>query len=120
MTFEGVAFTALWITGVAAGGCGAATGTLAAGGVEWGCEVVVAGPVVSPGLLPHPVPPLGTKLTAGSLPLCSLFKLGKFAGGRRAEGTFPKHCMPCLRGSVLFCWDGSNDSPLYKLFISSD
>lgn len=51
----------------------------------------------------HPLPPLGTRLTAGSLLLYSLFKLGKLAGGRRAEGTFPKLCMPCLRGNVFFC-----------------
>ena len=51
----------------------------------------------------QPLPPLGTKLTAGSPLLVSLFKLGKLAGGRRAEGTFPKLCIPCLRGNVLFC-----------------
>lgn len=54
-------------------------------------------------VLAQPLPPLGTRLTAGSLPVCSLFKLGKLAGGRRAEGTFPKLCIPCLRGNVLFC-----------------
>lgn len=65
------------------------------------CSLVVA----------QPLPPLGTRLTAGSLLLYSLFKLGKLAGGRRAEGTFPKLCIPCLRGNVLFCWCCSNDSP---------
>lgn len=59
----------------------------------------------------QPLPPLGTKLTAGSPLLVSLFKLGKLAGGRRAEGTFPKLCIPCLRGKVLFCWCCSKDSP---------
>jgi hypothetical protein len=51
----------------------------------------------------QPLPPLGTRLTAGSLLLVSLFKLGKLAGGRRAEGTFPRLCIPCLRGNVFFC-----------------
>lgn len=51
----------------------------------------------------QPLPPLGTRLTAGSLLLCSLFKLGRLAGGRRAEGTFPRLCIPCLRGNVFFC-----------------
>lgn len=59
----------------------------------------------------QPLPPLGTRLTAGSLLLCSLFKLGKLAGGRRAEGTFPKLCIPYLRGNVLFCCCCSKDSP---------
>lgn len=51
----------------------------------------------------QPLPPLGTRLTAGSLLLVSLFKLGKLAGGLRAEGTLPRVCMPCLRGNVFFC-----------------
>ena len=51
----------------------------------------------------QPLPPLGTRLTAGSLLLVSLFKLGRLAGGRRAEGTFPRLCIPCLRGNVFFC-----------------
>lgn len=51
----------------------------------------------------QPLPPLGTRLTAGSLPLCSLFRLGRLAGGRRAEGTFPKLCIPCFLGMVFFC-----------------
>lgn len=51
----------------------------------------------SPGLFPHPAPPVGTKLTAGSLPLLSDFKLGKLAGGLLAEGTLPKLCIPCLK-----------------------
>lgn len=76
-----------------------------------GACVVVGGGPVSPGLLPHPVPPLGTKLIAGSFPLYSDFKLGKFAG-RRAEGTFPKVCMPPWRRDAVFlCWFGSEDSP---------
>lgn len=66
--------------------------------------VVVAVVVVVDSLVvAQPLPPLGTRLTAGSLLLCSLFKLGKLAGGRRAEGTFPRLCIPCLRGSVFFC-----------------
>lgn len=60
--------------------------------------VGVAGSLV----VAQPLPPLGTRLTAGSLPLCSLFTLGRLAGGRRA-GTFPKLCIPCLRGIVFFC-----------------
>lgn len=32
----------------------------------------------------------------------SAFRDGRFAGGRRAEGTFPKLCIPCLRGAALF------------------
>lgn len=51
----------------------------------------------------QPLPPLGTRLTAGSLLLVSLFRLGRLAGGRRAEGTFPRLCIPCLRGNVFFC-----------------
>jgi hypothetical protein len=45
---------------------------------------------------PHPGPPGGTKGTDASVPLCSDFKEGKFAGALRALGTFPKLCMPCL------------------------
>lgn len=41
----------------------------------------------------------------------SAFKDGKLAGGRRADGTFPKLCIPCLRGTAFFCVDGSRDSP---------
>lgn len=51
----------------------------------------------------QPLPPLGTILTAGSLLLVSLLKLGRLAGGRLAEGTFPNVCIPCLRGTVFFC-----------------
>ena len=40
----------------------------------------------------------------------SAFNEGRFAG-LRADGTFPKLCIPCLRGAVLFCVDGSKDSP---------
>lgn len=91
-----------------------AGGVVVGGGVGVvvvGACVVVGGGPVSPGLLPHPVPPLGTKLIAGSFPLNSDFKLGKFAG-RRAEGTFPKVCMPPWRRDVVFlCWFGSEDSP---------
>lgn len=71
----------------------------------------------------QPLPPLGTILTAGSLLLVSLFKLGKLAGGLRAEGTLPRVCIPCLRGNVFFCWCCSEDSPLltrYKLLMSND
>lgn len=53
--------------------------------------------------LPHPGPPEGTKDTAASLPLCSDFSDGRLAGGLRALGTLPRLCIPCLRGSVLFC-----------------
>jgi len=91
--------------------------------VDVGTAVDVGAGSVSPGLLPHPVPPLGTKLTAGSFPLYSDFRLGKLAGGLRAEGIFPKLCMPWRRDDVLLCWWVSNDSPLlclYKLFMSSD
>lgn len=45
---------------------------------------------------PHPGPPGGTNGMDASGPLCSDFKEGKFAGARRALGTFPKLCMPCL------------------------
>lgn len=64
----------------------------------------------------QPLPPLGTRLTAGSLLLVSLLKLGRLAGGRRAEGTFPKLCIPCLRGTVFFCCCCSKDSPCWILF----
>lgn len=43
--------------------------------------------------------------------LVSAFNDGKFAGGRRAEGTLPKLCIPCLRGAAFFCVVGSNVSP---------
>lgn len=62
----------------------------------------------SPGFEPHPAAPAGTRLTAGSFPLFSDFKLGRFAGGRRAVGTLPKLCMPFLvRSCVPFCCVGS-------------
>lgn len=54
--------------------------------------------------------------------LVSAFSEGRLAGGRRAEGTFPKLCIPCFRGAAFFCVAGSNVSPrddLYKLFMSS-
>uniref|UniRef100_A0A2M4CFC5 Putative secreted protein n=1 Tax=Anopheles marajoara TaxID=58244 RepID=A0A2M4CFC5_9DIPT len=41
----------------------------------------------------------------------SAFNEGRFAGARRADGTLPKLCIPCFRGIVLFCVDGSKDSP---------
>lgn len=46
--------------------------------------------------LPHPPPPLGTKLTVGSLPEFSLFKDGRLAGGgiRRLDPIFPRLCNP--------------------------
>lgn len=46
--------------------------------------------------LPHPPPPLGTKLTVGSFPEFSLFSEGKLAGGgiRRLDPIFPKLCNP--------------------------
>ena len=53
-------------------------------------------------LPPTPPCPDGTRLIVGSLPLCSAFKLGKFAGARRAVGTFPRLCNPCFWG-ILFC-----------------
>lgn len=37
-----------------------------------------------------------TYLALGSCPV-SVFKEGKLAGGRLAEGTFPRLCIPCLR-----------------------
>lgn len=36
------------------------------------------------------------ELALGSCPV-SVFKEGKLAGGRLAEGTFPRLCIPCLR-----------------------
>ena len=57
---------------------------------------------------------VGTRLTAGSVLLVSLFKLGRLAGARRAEGTFPKLCIPCLRGAVFFCCCCSEDSPWHN------
>lgn len=41
----------------------------------------------------------------------SVFREGKFAGGRRAQGTFPKLCMPCLRDNCDFAEEGSEFSP---------
>lgn len=48
-------------------------------------------------------------LTAGDV--ISAFRDGRFAGGRRADGTLPKLCMPCLRGAAFLAADGSMDSP---------
>lgn len=54
---------------------------------------------------------------AAALALCSAgdevsaFRDGRFAGGRRADGTFPRLCMPCLRGAAFLVVDGSMDSP---------
>lgn len=62
-------------------------------GVCW--EVVLVEQVVE-SCLPHPCDPGGTKGTDASVPLCSDFKEGKLAGGRRALGTFPNDCIPCL------------------------
>lgn len=88
--------------GAAAVGAGDA-GVLLLEAAGWLALVAVGPEPLSPGLLPHPVPPVGTRLTAGSLPLCSDFKLGRLAGGRRAYGNLPRFCMPCLRGSVFLC-----------------
>lgn len=67
-------------------------------------EVVEAAVVGCPSCLPHPGAPGGTNGTAASLPLCSDFKEGRFAGGRRALGTFPNDCIPCLTYvNELFC-----------------
>lgn len=41
----------------------------------------------------------------------SAFRDGRFAGGRRADGTLPRLCMPCLRGAAFLAADGSIDSP---------
>ena len=41
-------------------------------------------------LQPPVVFPLGTRLTVGSFPLCSAFKLGRFAGALLAVGTLPR------------------------------
>lgn len=41
----------------------------------------------------------------------SAFKDGRLAGGRRADGTLPKLCIPCLRGTWFFCAEGSVVSP---------
>lgn len=43
--------------------------------------------------------------------LVSAFNDGKLAGGRRAEGTLPKLCIPCLRGTAFFNVVGSDVSP---------
>lgn len=64
----------------------------------------------------QPLPPLGTRLTAGSPLLVSLLRLGRLAGGRRADGTLPKLCIPCLRGTAFFCWCCSKDSPCFFFF----
>jgi hypothetical protein len=68
------------------------------------------GPPVSPGAavlassfpLPHPAPPVGTRVTLGSFPLFSDFKLGKWAGGgmSRALPTLPRLCNPCCRAEA--------------------
>lgn len=49
-------------------------------------------------LLSLPAPPAGTKLTFGSLPAFSLFKLGIFTGGgtRRPGATLPRLWRPYL------------------------
>lgn len=41
-------------------------------------------------------------VTAAAGVRVSAFNDGKLAGGRRAEGTFPKLCIPCLRGTAFF------------------
>ena len=41
-------------------------------------------------------------VTAAAGVSVSAFNDGKFAGGRRADGTFPKLCIPCLRGAAFF------------------
>jgi hypothetical protein len=53
--------------------------------------------------------PVGAEVLVGVL--VSAFNDGKLAGGRRAEGTFPKLCIPCLRGTAFFCVAGSDVSP---------
>lgn len=73
----------------------------------WVCVDDVGG--APPLSLPHPEPPVGTKLTGGSFPQDSDFKLGKLRG-RRAMGTFPKIDMPCLF-TRDFCWFGFEESP---------
>ncbi len=52
---------------------------------------------------PHPAPPVGTRFTVGSLPLLSLFRLGKWAGGgiRLALATLPKLCNPWPREETI-------------------
>lgn len=78
-------------------------------GVCW--EVVVVDDGVD-SCLPHPWAPGGTNGTAVSVPLCSDFKEGKLAGGRRALGTFPNDCIPCLMyDEELFCCCFSGFSP---------
>lgn len=67
--------------------------------------------------LAHPGPPEGTKDTAESFPLCSDFKEGRLAGGRRALGTLPRLCMPCLRVCVLFCCCFSEGSPFKQNYF---
>ena len=44
----------------------------------------------------------------------SAFNDGKLVGGLRAEGTFPRLCIPCLRGTAFFWAVGSVGSP-FKL-----
>lgn len=56
------------------------------------CEAAV----VEGSCLPHPGAPGGTRGTAASVPLCSAFRDGRLAGARRAFGTFPSNCIPCL------------------------
>ena len=49
----------------------------------------------------HPEPPEGTSTTVGSFPPFSAFTLGRVAGARRAVGTLPRLCNPCLGGRVF-------------------
>ena len=51
----------------------------------------------------HPEDPAGTIAIGWSFPWCSAFRLGKFAGARRAVGILPRLWSPCFWGMV-FCW----------------
>ena len=51
----------------------------------------------------HPDDPAGTIAIVGSFPWFSAFRLGRFAGARRAVGSLPRLCSPCFWG-IVFCW----------------
>lgn len=63
-----------------------------------------------PPLLPV-LPEVMMLLLVVLLLLVSAFRDGRLAGGRLAEGTLPRICIPCLRGTWFFWADGSLDSP---------
>ena len=81
-------------------------------------EVCAVEDISSP-LEPHPWPPEGTKLTLGSFPQFSAFKLGRLAGKgtRRTDATLPSDCMPCLAITVLFAVSIDFPCTLYKEWL---